>query len=628
MFILKTLELKNFRSYKDLLIDDIDTLGLTLINGKNGSGKSSLKMAIEYLLTDNVGELSVEDLSFNKRGNCKLSCLFINDDNSDLIKITKYRDHKKYKNSIILEVNGDSESFTENDRRQTQKNIEKLFKINKEDMSISSIFSQESLSFPKCKESDRKKILYDALSLNKYTEKHNKAKDKIKVVQKGIDDLELKKGYIGRSIEECEEKIEKLELKSKEWERNRAQDIENYNSEIETIINRKIYDLDELKKEKEGIKSLLKGYKEEINEKEKRKIEINEEEKESLVQDYEFLKKRKIQIEFELQRSKKELDKLGDGICPVLREKCPKLLEKEEEIKDDTNKNIEHIKTEYKSVLKKWDTVDRLLDECRVNDKINEDLNKEIEHLENYISVRKRELQHKEELISKALSEEEDKKDRINKIKEAIEKKKAEEDPYISMIVDEDKLIKDKNSELLEASKDLSELYEDIKYWEFLKIAYSKSGIPNMRMEGFLESLEIETNKILSLISDKLYVTIDSQGLTKSGQVREKINYEVHHPDKEITNFWSYSGGQRQRINLASMFAFNELLGRFNFVILDEVLELSLDGSGKEDIIKLLKGKVKDIGTILCISHDNSIKDSFNNIIDVKMKDEISYMEV
>jgi DNA repair exonuclease SbcCD ATPase subunit len=75
------------------------------------------------------------------------------------------------------------------------------------------------------------------------------------------------------------------------------------------------------------------------------------------------------------------------------------------------------------------------------------------------------------------------------------------------------------------------------------------------------------------------------------------------------------------------MFAFNNLLGRFDFMVLDEVLELSLDTAGKEDVITLLKNKAKDTGTILCISHDSTIKDSFNSVLSVKLENEISYIE-
>jgi len=128
----------------------------------------------------------------------------------------------------------------------------------------------------------------------------------------------------------------------------------------------------------------------------------------------------------------------------------------------------------------------------------------------------------------------------------------------------------------------------------------------------------------LSRISDKMYVKIDSQKKIGTGEIREKVDYSVHHPDKTITNYHSYSGGERQRVRIADMMAFHTLLGRFDFLVLDEVLELSLDSSGKDNIIKLLRSKLEDVSSLFVISHDQEIKDSFNTYLNIEKIDGIS----
>jgi ABC-type lipoprotein export system ATPase subunit len=121
-----------------------------------------------------------------------------------------------------------------------------------------------------------------------------------------------------------------------------------------------------------------------------------------------------------------------------------------------------------------------------------------------------------------------------------------------------------------------------------------------------------------------MYVEIDSQGVTKAGEVREKVEYLVHHPSKTITDYHSYSGGERQRVRIADMMAFQALLGKFDFMIMDEVLELSLDSSGKDNIINLLRSRVGDISSLFVVSHDSEIKDSFGSVLNIKKKDGVS----
>ena len=153
---------------------------------------------------------------------------------------------------------------------------------------------------------------------------------------------------------------------------------------------------------------------------------------------------------------------------------------------------------------------------------------------------------------------------------------------------------------------------------------FGKSGIPNMKIEGILESIEMTTNNYLAMLGGNLHVELDSQKELKSGEVRERISYQVFHPDKSITNIQSFSGGERQRVKVADLLSFNDLFGKFNILFLDEVLELSLDDSGKESILNLLKEKAKEMGSLYVVSHDDSIKDRLDSTIQITKKEGIS----
>ena len=59
-------------------------------------------------------------------------------------------------------------------------------------------------------------------------------------------------------------------------------------------------------------------------------------------------------------------------------------------------------------------------------------------------------------------------------------------------------------------------------------------------------------------------------------------------------------------------------------MFLDEVLEGSLDIKGKENIIKLLRDKATEFGSMFVISHDFEITSRFENIIKVQKENGVS----
>ena len=106
MLELLEIELTNFRSWEYLHLTDLNSKGLTLISGMNGSGKSSVRQAIEYILIDSTSDnIPVSDLPRNQDTECTLTGVIKRD--NDIIKIIKYRNHKKHGNSIILDINGE-----------------------------------------------------------------------------------------------------------------------------------------------------------------------------------------------------------------------------------------------------------------------------------------------------------------------------------------------------------------------------------------------------------------------------------------------------------------------------------------------------------------------------------------
>ena len=108
--------------------------------------------------------------------------------------------------------------------------------------------------------------------------------------------------------------------------------------------------------------------------------------------------------------------------------------------------------------------------------------------------------------------------------------------------------------------------------------------------------------------------------------MRNKIGIEVISPSG-VKNFSAYSGGERQRLNIALLLALRDVAEfnrgvELNCLFLDEVLDLSLDEQGIEDVVILLHNKKKSIDSIFVISpKDNllqNISSDFDTVIRIR----------
>ena len=774
MIVLKSLKAKNFKSWKNLEIDNIDEMGLTLINAKNGFGKSSIRNAIEYLLLDTFSEpMNVEDIPYNKDTECIIEGVFKKED--DEIKIIKYRNHKKRGQSIELLLN-DDDSLTHTDRRETQKEILRLFDIDLFTVQTTSIYSSSSKSFIESTDTEKKEIVYNVLDLHKYTKGKEKAKQKIKELSDSIEKSEAIVKTINETITTQETDLEDVGEQIAEYDVNKKQKIESLKSSIKAIVYESTTELEatvkdlESKKEDEDtnklnllkdidskltndklekeieLKSLIETIRlqkielvdvtdklnnyesnkqitiknlteslenckqddsftdleKEILELERSKIFIDEDAIYILKGDLEEYQNIKLKKEIELKNNRIKLKDAGDGICPVLKNfHCEHLIDQRDSIIESCEPVIEFLERDidglegnivgaseelefYSNDIQFNEETDYMIktleykiNERKTNNLINknktEDINKTIENLkaeinpyidiknninipeDSAIDVINNEI---ESLKTKLLKVEQETlaivkvqelnsivdlrikiaKDKIseietdNKIKlnnvqgieYTIDFLKMEHNPHITFKKKIVKAIKINKDKIVSAESKCSQIFEEMLYIKFWYKGFGKTGLPNMLSENFLISLEDETNKILSSISDQMHITISSQKENKDKSISEKIDVQIHHPDKKITSVGAYSAGQRQRVKLSNLFALHNLISNLDFMILDESLEGSLDQEGKEGVIELLKSQAKDIGTILVISHDDTVKDSFTNVIDIGMEDGVS----
>jgi DNA repair exonuclease SbcCD ATPase subunit len=188
---LKTLTIDNFCCYghTELNFDDFSTaiiIGQQCGNLKisNGAGKSTIFAAIRYVLFNQTDYTHFEKIIRNGTDACKVATTFIASDN-ETYRIVRSR-HRKTGADVRL-FRG-QEDLTSRTNSQTEKDIEKLLKINYKTFCNSVLFAQQDFSgLASLTPTDRKKLLRETLALGIYAKYEAEAKLRAADLTKNLD---------------------------------------------------------------------------------------------------------------------------------------------------------------------------------------------------------------------------------------------------------------------------------------------------------------------------------------------------------------------------------------------------------------------------------------------------------
>lgn len=141
-----------------------------------------------------------------------------------------------------------------------------------------------------------------------------------------------------------------------------------------------------------------------------------------------------------------------------------------------------------------------------------------------------------------------------------------------------------------------------------------------------IKSIEGLTNVQLSKMNSNLQVSFDGYKILGNGELREKISVDVLRNGILEGDFNEFSGGERGRIEIATICALQQLInmssktGGVDLAVIDEVLE-SVDGRGIKSISKSLNNLHK---TIYIVTHVNVQSEEGCNVVLITKKDGIS----
>jgi DNA repair exonuclease SbcCD ATPase subunit len=248
-----------------------------------------------------------------------------------------------------------------------------------------------------------------------------------------------------------------------------------------------------------------------------------------------------------------------------------------------------------------------------------ENISHKIKNLHNNIAINEKLLDSIRDDVFKELQ---DKIGSLKKKRLSLSSEIGIENRNVGILTEKVSNLESKFEDMKEKKKMLAEKQREIVVYEKLAKFFGKNGIQTILLNAVIDDLEKTANEILSSICNESFIIyLETQRVGSDGiSVVDTLDLKVK-KDGIVQNFKSLSGGEQFRVSLALRIALSEISSRhggssLEFLLLDEI-NSPLDRQGTEslfvNVIRALEEKYK----ILVITHNDSLKEKFDNIIDV-----------
>lgn len=567
MIEFKKIRFKNLFSYGNTITEiDFQTCPMTLISGKNGSGKSAIGEALTFGLFGipfrNVNKPNIVN-SINEK-DCLVEVEFVIGKKKYLVKRgIKPTIFEIYCDNKLIDQDSKSKDY----QRYLEQNILKL--NYKTFTQLVFLGSSNFVPFMQLTPQDRREVIEELLDIRVFSKMNTVLKEKQSLLKDSIKDADKK-------IEIC---TEKLNLQKKH--------IDSLKEKNEEKIEQNKNEIKEILKNIENQENILTKVTKEIEEKNNNLN--NSTSTKNKYDQYCLLEK---QISDNITKIKKSISFYENKeTCPTCNQNITEEFKKSE------------LDKKHKSTDEYVKALDKLLNEKKeISSKLKEfeALEKEILKLE----LKKAETQTSiGGMRSYILKLEKD-----NAVLSNLEKTDANQASVYNNLVEEEKTFRDEKQVLL----------DDKNTYDVINDLLKDNGIKSKIIKQYLPVMNSLINKYLLAMDFFVNFNIDENF--------KEIIKSRHRDTFEYNNF---SQGQKFRIDMALLLTWREISRKknstnTNILILDEIFDSCLDASGTEDFMKLLKILSKKTN-IFVISHKpDVISDKFDRHLKVELKNNFS----
>lgn len=608
--------IQNFLSITEAHLQ-LDGKGLVLIEGKNlssnkfksnGAGKSSALDSIVYAIYDTTSKgLSADDVVNNKVGK-NTAVILEGYKGEDHYKIERYRKHTKNKNKVKLFCNG--KEITGKSAKETNKMIEQIVGTDYNTFINSIMFSQGNGAgrFALATDKEKKEILEGLVNMGIYATSQDIAKDRVKAKDAEI----LEKKREGERLNWELAQVDQLEQQDQQNYENTKNIISQEQQRIGTVIA----EMDKYARHNFPQAEALREEIEELKRKSETMIGLdiseylnNANTAGQAVNDYNFKERQLFDKKDELVKKYKQVESSTN--CPI----CGNLLDPVHRQEEMNN-----VREQLKGVLIQQQQefapeIRNKLEEAHQKAYAEYQEKKAIaDNATNAYREVISDIQFKQVQVQKYESTLQGYKDEVERIKRTLET--LGELPQPQPRTKERDNIRGKQKAQKEA---LLQLEREKQNLEDVVKVYSNAGVKSHILDLVTPFLNEQANKYLAILSGPdMEVKFSTQTKNKDGSVSDKFDLQLINRaggDQYKAN----SEGEKKRADLSIALALQDFVAsrvETNFALYDEVFD-ALDEVGSENVVTLLKERLKTVGTIYVITHSEHLKPLFEKSITV-----------
>ena len=631
----KYVKMNNFMAIKEAELE-LDNQGLILIEGvnktndsfdSNGSSKSTLVSSITYALYGKTEKgLKADDVvnKYEKKNTSVILSFNIGEDN---YRVERYRKHKEFKNKVKLFCNDKEITGSTND--VTDKQIQDLFGIDFNTYVNAIIYGQGDIPmFSQATDKGKKEILESITKVEVYKKAQDVAKEKVKEVeeQQNKEQQEIEK--LGYQKELKQEQFDKEVSKYNQVMEQKKQEEETFKQRQEEY-NNKVKELDEqintLKQNIPEIENTEFIFSDNYN-KAKEGIELiknNINDKLMPVWNQEELSERVVDQEIRSIQSKiNQLD--TNDHCPV----CGSPIDNSHKVKEKENMETQ-ISQEQEKLKQHKENKQKIEDKKR-------ELETKINQLEQMMKEEDLQKQNHDREIQKQYQQQQEVYNNISQLensKSGLQKPTLNDYSYIEK--PDEKLYKKEQNDI---DKAIDKHKDKVVQLETKKNKYSNAvdafgnkGIRSVVLDFITPFLNERANEYLQTLSGSdIEIEFQTQVKNSKGELKDKFDVIVKNSNGG-ESYKANSAGEQKRIDLSISFAIQDLIMSkddisTNIALYDECFD-GLDTIGCENVVKLLKDRLKTVSTIFVITHSESLKPLFENVITIVKEDGVSRLE-
>lgn len=592
MIQLRGLTLNNFLSYETANINFEDS-GLYLIQGlnkdtndSNESGKSTIPSAICWCFFGRtVKGLTSDAVIHWDHGKDCFATVRLEVDGKP-VDITRYRKYKDIGDSLSVTFkHSGTNDVHEGKPTEIQPLVNNLLGFDYEAFVNTTIYSQQtSHMLGSATDAQRRAVFSKLLNLSRFDRAFEAAKVKHKEADANVDNTRNKIGALLSRLDQLNEDLKEAEDSENGYDDEQKEKIDQLKTNLQAVPGK--IRLKALRRKTADVESQLN--------------ELNPKEVENEA--------------FELHSTLATLVSKIDGEekdLASIEDKCPRckrpFTKKQVELDRKAAKSrLENTRASYKETKASYDTLLTTVDEVKLLQAELAELSTKIQDAEI----------HNEKVDV-----------HVTSLEREIKNLEKQENPY----TEHKTALKKKAKAVTTAAEQLNEELQDLVQKALLLQAATdllgKKGIPSYIMENSFGFIEDKANEYLMILTGgQIRIMLDPERELVSGGKKEEITLRILKDEKEIT-YNHLSDGARQRTNIALLFAINAYCrsqGNFDFLLLDEVLDLSLDATGQEKVMELLASLTKEVGAIFVISHKQELADNFESVLKVEYEDGVS----